>query len=69
MSHGHTTTLAPPPARLALSSTVVGLALAGVAVGAGALGWAFARGDTALAWSAYLIGAFYALGLGVFGLA
>ncbi len=65
----HVHTLPEAPARIGLPSTVKGLAGAAVLVGAGALGWAFSSGELALAWSTYLIGAFFALGLGVFGLA
>jgi hypothetical protein len=69
MSHGHLQSLPDTPARLSLPAAVQGLAGVMVLAGAGALGWAFTSGDAALAWSAYLIGAFFALGLGVFGLA
>lgn len=65
----HVYTLPAAPARIGLPSSVKGLAGAAVVVGAGALGWSFASGELALAWSTYLIGAFFALGLGVFGLA
>lgn len=65
----HVHTLPDMPARIGLPATVKGLAGAAVLVGAGALGWAFSSGELALAWSTYLIGAFFALGLGVFGLA
>jgi hypothetical protein len=66
-SHAH---FAPaPPARLGLPAGAQALAIAGVVVGAVGLGWAFARGDVALAWSSYLIGVFFALALGVFGVA
>ncbi len=64
----HVYTLPEPPAHVGLPSSVKGLAGAAVLVGAGALGWAFASGELALAWTTYLIGAFFALGLGVFGL-
>ena len=43
------------------------VSIAAAVVGAASLGWAFANGHLQLAWSAYLIGAFFALGLGVFG--
>ncbi len=69
MSHPHPHAWPPAPDRLALPGRVRGLALAAVIVGAAALAYAFSRGDVQLAWSAYLIGAFYALGLGVFGVA
>lgn len=69
MTHSRAAALPPAPSHVGLPSaikTVAGLALA---IGAGALGWSFATGHAALAWSTYLIGAFFALGLGVFGLA
>lgn len=69
MSQVHRHTLPAPPSRLALPAAVQGLAGAMAIAGAGALGWAFAQGDAALAWSTYLIGAFFTLGLGVFGVA
>jgi len=69
MSHPHTHALPVAPGRLALPGTVRLLSAAAVLVGGAALAWAFSRGDAALAWSSYLIGAFFALGLGVFGIA
>jgi hypothetical protein len=48
---------------------VLGIAAAAVLAGGAAIALAFSRGDAPLAWSAYLIGVFYALGLGVFGAA
>jgi hypothetical protein len=45
------------------------LSAAAVLAGAAALALTFSRGEAPLAWSAYLIGVFYALGLGVFGAA
>ncbi len=57
----------PVPARLHLSTLVRGLSVAAVLGGGAALAWAFAQGHAELAWSAYLIGAFFTLGLGVFG--
>ncbi len=69
MSHDHAQPLPAAPARLALPGSVQGLAIAFALVGAAALGWAFSRGEAQLAWSSYLIGAFFALGLGVFGAA
>ena len=65
----HVDTLPTPPERVGLPSLVTGVAGGGVLAGAAALGWAFASGDLGLAWSTYLIGAFFALGLGIFGLA
>jgi hypothetical protein len=67
MSHAHA--IPEAPATLKVGGLVRLLALVAVLVGGGALGWAFAGGHAELAWSAYLIGAFFALGLGVFGVA
>ncbi|MFA5910807.1 MAG: hypothetical protein WC815_18660 [Vicinamibacterales bacterium] len=67
MSHSHPDVRPPAPGRLALPASVRGLSLAAVVVGAAALGWAVTNGEAQLAWSAYLIGAFFTLGLGVFG--
>jgi magnesium-transporting ATPase (P-type) len=69
MSHDHSHGLPEAPGRLSLPGSVQGLAVAFVVIGAAALGWAFSRGEAQLAWSSYLIGAFFALGLGVFGAA
>lgn len=69
MSHPHSHGLPAVPDRLALPGLVQGLAGAAVLVGAGALAWAVNAGDLQLAWSSYLIGVFFALGLGVFGAA
>ena len=69
MSHPHAHGIPAVPGRLALPGIVQGLSSAAVLVGGAALGWAFSRGEAQLAWSAYLIGAFFALGLGVFGVA
>jgi hypothetical protein len=68
MSHPHSHALPPKPGRIGLSRLEQGLATAAVLAGAAALAYAFSS-DASLAWSAYLIGAFYALGLGVFGAA
>ena len=57
------------PGRLALPGLVQGLSVAAVLAGGGALAWAFTSGDATLGWSSYLIGVFFALGLGVFGVA
>jgi len=67
MSHADPHPLPEPPGRLSLPASVRGLAAAFLVVGVAALAWAFSRGETELAWSAYLIGTFFALGLGVFG--
>ena len=69
MSHPHSHALPAEPGRLALPGIVQGLSAAAVLAGGAALAWAFTRDDLPLAWSAYLIGVFYALGLGVFGAA
>ncbi len=68
MSHHEAHPLPEPPGRIALPGAVQGLAIALVLVGGAVLGWAFTK-DARLAWSSYLIGAFFALGLGVFGAA
>lgn len=65
----HVDTLPAPPEKVGLPSLVTGIAGGGALAGAGALGWTFISGDLEIAWSTYLIGAFFALGLGVFGLA
>lgn len=69
MSHPHSHGLPAVPGRLALPGIVQGLSAAAVLVGGAAIAWALGRGETQLAWSSYLIGAFFALGLGVFGVA
>jgi hypothetical protein len=69
MSHAHYNELPAAPGRLSVPGSVQGLAVAFVLIGGAALAWAFSRGEAQLAWSAYLIGAFFALGLGVFGAA
>jgi hypothetical protein len=69
MSHPHSHGLPALPGRLSLPGSVQGLSIAAVIAGGVALGWAFSSGDAPLAWSAYLIGAFFALGLGAFAVA
>jgi len=69
MSHAHSHALPAAPGRLGLPGLIRGLSVAAVVIGAAALGWAFSRGEAQLAWSSYLIGVFFALGLGVFGAA
>jgi hypothetical protein len=69
MSHPHSHALPAAPARLALPGMVRGLSAAAVLVGGAAVAWAFSRGEAQLAWSAYLIGAFFTLGLAAFGVA
>jgi len=69
MSHApeavHHLPAVPERLRFPLPARAVAAVLA--LAGAGAFGWALASGQPELAWSSYLIGAFYALGLGVFG--
>ena len=70
MRHAPDAHAAPPvPPRLHLSKLVRGLAVAAAAGGGAALAWAFSQGHAGLAWSSYLIGAFFTLGLAVFGVA
>ncbi len=69
MTHSHVAALPQAPERVGLPSVVTGLAGVFVLIGGAALGWAFSTGELGLAWSTYLIGAFFALGLGVFALA
>jgi len=69
MSHPDAHALPAVPGRLALPGIVQGLSVAAIVVGGASLAWAFSRGNAQLAWSAYLIGVFFALGLGVFGVA
>ena len=69
MSHPHSHALPEKPGRVGLSRLEQGLAAVAALAGAAALALAFTRGDAPLAWSSYLIGAFYALGLGIFGAA
>ncbi len=69
MSHSHSHALPAAPGRIALPGIVQGLSIAAVLAGGAALAMSFSRGDLQLAWSSYLIGVFFALGLGVFGVA
>jgi magnesium-transporting ATPase (P-type) len=69
MSHSHTHTLPDAPGRLTVPRIVHVVSAAAVLVGVGALALAFTRGDAPLVWSSFLIGVFFALGLGVFGVA
>ncbi len=57
------------PEHLQLSPLVRGIAVVCLLAGAAALVWGFSQGHTELAWSSYLIGVFFTLGLGVFGVA
>ena len=61
----HAIPTAPPPIKLALS--VRAAALVAVLIGAGAFFFALNGDHHGQAWSAFLIGAFYALSLGLFG--
>lgn len=67
MSHAHSPVCPPAPARLVVPATVQRTAAAAAVIGLVILAWTFGRGDAPLAWSAYLIGMFFVLGLGVFG--
>jgi len=71
MSHasdlGHAVPAAPE--HLALPGVVRTVSLLLVVAGGAAFVWALTGGHAALAWSSYLIGVFFALGLGVFGVA
>jgi hypothetical protein len=70
MRHAPSAHSVPPvPQRLHLSALVRGLSVAAFLGGVAALLWAFGQGHAELAWSSYLIGAFFTLGLGVFGVA
>lgn len=69
MNHSHSHDLPAVPGRLALPGIVQGLSVVAALVGGAALAWAFSSGSVQLAWSAYLIGVFFVLGLGVFGVA
>lgn len=67
MSHLHPVVPPPAPERLVLPAAVRVVSAVAAAGGVAALAWAFTSGHQQLAWSAYLIGVFFALGLGVFG--
>lgn len=69
MSHDHSHALPEAPGRLALPAPMMTVAAFAAIVGFGVVGSAFGRGQAQLGWSSYLIGAFFALGLGVFGAA
>jgi hypothetical protein len=68
MSHPHSHSLPAVPDRVKLPALVQGLSALAVLVGGGTLFLTFGS-DPTLAWSAYLIGMLFALGLGVFGVA
>jgi len=57
----------PDPIRLPVLAKVA--AAIAALVGAGAFYWSLSSGHADVAWSSYLIGAFYALSLGLFGVA
>jgi hypothetical protein len=67
MSHGHDVRIPEPPAPIRFPAWA--WALAGLAAAGGVAGFAaaLARGEAEQAWGAYLIGAFFTLGLGAFG--
>lgn len=69
MTHPHAGSWPDAPDRLSLPPLVHGVAAAAAVAGVAALAWAFGRGDLQTAWSAYLIGVFFTIGLGVFGVA
>jgi magnesium-transporting ATPase (P-type) len=69
MSQTHSHLPLPAPGRLVLPARVRAVALALTALGAVTLAMTFVNGDEQLAWSAYLIGMFFVLGLAVFGVA
>jgi len=66
MSHGNHA-IPEPPAPIKIGMAPKALAAVAVLAGAGAFFYAYSGDHKSLAWSAYLIGAFYALGLGLFG--
>ena len=66
MSH-HDVPIPAEPPPIAVSGAVRGAAAVAALAGAAAFAWALLGGHAGLAWSGYLIGAFFALGLGVFG--
>jgi hypothetical protein len=68
MTHSHVRPLPVAPRRLSLPGIVRVLSSIAVIAGGAALAWAGGH-DPQLAWSAYLIGMFFVLGLGVFGVA
>lgn len=69
MSSAHPHEWPQPPGRITAPAVLNQVGMIGVVVGVAAFGWAFWQGDETLAWSSYLIGAFFAIGLGVFGVA
>ncbi|HQR45370.1 MAG TPA: hypothetical protein PK598_05045 [Thermoanaerobaculia bacterium] len=71
MSHAteHAHALPAPPEPIALPGAVRVVSALLVLAGIAAFAWALTAGHGALAWSSYLIGVFFALGLGAFGVA
>lgn len=67
MSHAAEAQLPSAPEKLRFSMSARLVAAALLVAGAGAFVWALLTEQPQLAWSSYLIGAFYALALGVFG--
>ena len=67
MSHDHAPAPSQPPAGIELPAWPRLLALVALVAGAWTLYSAFSSGHLDMAWSSYLIGVFYVLGLGVFG--
>ena len=67
MSHDTHHAIPDPPGPIKLSMAPKALAAVAVLAGAGAFFYAYFGDHKGLAWSSYLIGAFYALGLGLFG--
>jgi hypothetical protein len=67
MSHGHDNHVPVAPSAIRLPMWTLVVAGLCVAAGAATFLWTLLGGHVGLAWSAYLAGAFYALGLGVFG--
>ncbi|MFH1566606.1 MAG: hypothetical protein ABIL09_01305 [Gemmatimonadota bacterium] len=67
MSHHRAHTPLQPPDRIQLPAWPRLLAVVAAVLGAWTLFRSFTTGHPETAWSAYLIGAFYVLGLGVFG--
>ena len=66
-SSHHKQTIPEPPSPIKISMVPKAAAALAALVGAGVFFWALSGGHRELAWSSYLIGAFYALSLGLFG--
>jgi len=67
MSHHHIHTPPPPTGGIELPAWARALAIIAAVVGAWTLFRTYGSGRLDVAWSSYLIGVFYVLGLGVFG--